>query len=578
MEALGCFCFHVAKMHDFIFERIWDCAKGLGCHWAAIVYVMLWVSVLLNLAVLIFPQWKWLRLFVSTPSLLTIRAYRWWRRAQIRWSEEQRKLRLMPESVREGSPLITVKTPAFVVGIYGLRGDTKVLLGTGWRYGDYVVTAAHVVFEKHYKTLFIHNIKKDVFFEVKKWTHVAGDIATTKYCPQWELTSPKIDVVSKSAFATVYSARAHQNGSVGILKHIPSTALGFLEYSGSTLPGFSGSPYYNGNRVLGMHAGGGSVGNYGFSASYIDMILKSHKRPESSELEMVRRTLASARLSDFDYEQGLDETRVRIGGRYIVLDNAEFHELFEDQTFERYFYDIDQTDVGKQKRKKKQTVWEEPDYEPEAADEEEPDFHEPRSDSGLRVEDQLIELRNMHTSLMQSLNSIQEQALSGQKAERQNLESLFASMLKKEMQSCRDTFSQQFQTLSTSLQTKQQQMQSDLDDRLKSMKVDLASTSISCSEPLIPKVQQDLEPSAPSLPLETCWDGMDSDLQKFKQWRSSVDVSKPDYVASRKVFLETGLSLSTAQAAQLIARFKNQKKRQALRRPRSKSPKQRATQ
>lgn len=498
----------------------------------------------------------WMLLTLPLAGLILVR--RWWRRAEIVWEQEQVRLRMMPESVREGSPLLTVVAPKFVVGIYGVRRNERILLGTGWRYGGYVVTAAHVVFEKSYDSLMLHNIARDVYFKVDNWVHLTADVAVTAYRSEWQVPSAKIDTINNSAFASVYAARAMQNSSVGILKHIPATAMGFLEYTGSTLPGFSGSPYFNGNRVLGMHAGGGTVGNYGFSASFIDMSLKSRVRKESSELDMIRRMLRSARVKDVDYEQGLDETRVRIGGRYVVLDNEEFYELFLDDEYERYFYDVEEEAGVKRRVKRKQVDWsEEPDYQPEAADVE-PDFVNPPSASSLPEGEMATPLHDMHTSLMSSLASLEEKISAGQQETQANLEDLFVSMLQREKKSYEELLDQRLESLNQSWLNKLQAMRLDFDDRSCLGTKASTSTSRTCYEASTQRAQPVSEPIASTRLLVTPWAGMDSDLQKFKQWRNSVDVSAPEYPGLRLVYLRDGLSLTTDQVKALIARFQNQ--------------------
>lgn len=471
------------------------------------------------------------------------------------WEHEQRNFRMMPESIREGSPLLTLAPLPFMFGVYGVRKGSKTLLGTGWRYGNNLVTAAHVVMDRSFEKVVIQNLVKKSFFETKAWVQLAADVAICDYEQRMELSSAKIDTVSRSANVMVYAARSSQNGSVGLLKHIPSTALGFLEYTGSTLPGFSGAPYFNGVRVLGLHAGGGTVGNYGLSASYIDMLIKSRQRLESSELDMIRRMLKTAKIEDVDYHQGLDETQVRIGGRYVVLDNEEFSQLFDDEEYERYFYDFDQEfDKPRTRKLKKKVVWEEPDYEPETIE----DFHEqpPKvlSSEGL---DKLNSLENTVISLTQNMQALEARLLSGQKEIETNLAKALEYMQLQEAKCSEALVGQVEQNLKSLWQTSVEAIRFDFDAQLDQMKKDLQSTLTTVSDNVIPQAPQAPATSKQTRPLVMHWDGMDSDLEKFKQWRRSVDLSSPEYTRWREAFLRDGLSLTTEQAGRLIARFQN---------------------
>ncbi|APG75945.1 hypothetical protein 1 [Wuhan house centipede virus 4] len=492
---------------------------------------------------------------------------RWWRRAQIKWEQEQHGYRTMPESVREGSPLLNVTRPNFVVGVFALYKGKKILLGTAWRYRDNLITAAHVVMEKNFDKILIHIAKTDVYYEAPDWKHVVGDVAIHPMQATWPIPSAKIDTIAKSAFVMAFSARDTSNASSGLLKHKPAKAMGFLQYEGSTLPGFSGSPYFTGTKVLGMHIGGGSAGNFGFSASFIEMMIKSRRRPESSDLEMVKRVLRTTRVVDFDYEQGLDETRIRIDGRYVELPNEEFWELFDDEEFEDYFYEFEDGSLhqNRNKKKKKQYNWDaEPDlgddYEPESAIRE-PVFQEvPPSGIPTGVEDQVTELRNMHTSLMTSLEGLETRISSGQQEMKDNLREVFTSMLADE----RDRYEGMLNQVETKLiqlsGTCYKQIQSDLDDRIcRVMQSSPIISTTSCA-PSTPKAQQDSVTSKNTRPLVTHWVGMESDLQKFETWRNSVDVSRSDYVVLRDKFLRDGLSLNISQAEALIARFRNRQR------------------
>lgn len=68
--------------------------------------------------------------------------------------------------------------------------------------------------------------------------------------------------------------------------------------------------------------------------------------------------------------------------------------------------------------------------------------------------------------------------------------------------------------------------------------VDGTTGSKSASEPLTPQARRDLALSKQKIALEQHWAGMDSLIQTFLQWRSSVNVSSPSYALCREEWLE----------------------------------------
>lgn len=498
--------------------------------------------------------------------------WRWWRRDRLAWEADQRYLKHLPESVREGSPFLTAKNPDFLVGIYGVLRDEKLLIATGWRYKDWIVTAGHAVRESSFSRIVI--CYKGVYLEPHKWYSVASDLSVCKYEEAWGIPTARIDSVNLSCHVQVFAAVAQDNSSMGILKHVPSVAMGFTEYSGSTRPAFSGAPYYNGIRVLGMHLGGGSVANYGYSASYIDMCikrwLKSRRgyRTESSELEFVRRVLKSARAKDVEWDRQLDETYVRVGGRYLVIDNDEWDELAEDEDLERFFYEFEE-DADRRIKRRRNKNWkeendDEPDYEPEGAD-----FLEKRpKDSPSEGLDQASERPVINTSEIQDIKSWMEEITRGQ----QDVMMKFGEVCK----SVQDNVQQQLEAtklqLQTSMTTQLEQslelIRSDFAAQLCQVKTDLTVISDTASASSTQKVQQASENSASSQPSEMRWDGMDTDFNEFMEWRSSKNASSVEYTRLRESYL-TSKGFSAAQKKALIARCRNKVSKDRARRSRA---------
>lgn len=501
--------------------------------------------------------WFQLGILVIAGALLYLLFKRWMKQ----WEEENRRklqeeYRQMPESVREGSPFLTVSAPKFVGGVYGLLKDKKVLIATTWRYGDYLVTAGHAVRDPEFSGFLIRNHKND-YHRVDNWFDIGPDLSVAYYSPMYEFTNAKVDLISKPTHAQIYASRDTHNSSLGILKHVPEVAMGFVEFSGSTQPSFSGAPYYNGSRVLGMHLGGGTVSNYGYSASYICMLLKKWRRPESSELEMIRGMLRKARSKDVDYEVQLDEVMIRVGGRYELLDADEFYTLMEEEEFENYFYEV--SEEGERKSKQKfRTRKARPEYEEEAAgveEEEEPAFLEVFPGSSSMQSAPGTSQPSIPTPETPT-TPIQMKDISGLEEELSRLNEVLLCTLQNERKHYQDLLIQQELSLKSHYLTLLEQTKSDFDSRLSRVWTDLTSISNTVSA-LSTQSPPPVSANSPSLPRSgIVWDGMESDFRKLKEWAALNMPSSPGYESSRYQFL-TSLGLNGEQSWALVNRLRN---------------------
>nr|UDY81130.1 MAG: putative polyprotein [Varroa destructor virus 3/5] len=203
-----------------------------------------------------------------------------------------------------------------------------------------------------------------------------------------------LDTKQTSVMAMIYSYAPLFKASVGKISPFDGLAQQ-IEFSGSTIQGFSGAPYVAGkNDVYGMHTSGGAV-NFGISASYLqllvlgtesnDTIIKSQDNPLSRlikrfmELENGSSVMPESRggyssdrtleefLSDWDnkkkgkigrnWNDSLGAYVYSIEGRFYNItediDNyaqTRFPHLFEDADFE---YDIHDEDGDKRVRHNK---------------------------------------------------------------------------------------------------------------------------------------------------------------------------------------------------------------------------------
>lgn len=483
---------------------------------------------------------------------------------------------MMPESIRVGSPLFPAAQPQYLVGIYGITGRgagaRKTLIATGFAYKHWICTAQHAVCDSTFSKILVEY--QGTFLDPGEWFHAGPDLSVCVNKPIWSIPACKIDTVDAPTHSQIVASCAGNNSSMGLLKHVPKIAMGFVEYTGSTLPGFSGAPYMNGQKVLGMHLGGGTTGNYGYSASYIDMCLKRMNRPESSELAFIRRVLKSTRKSDFEYERHLDETCVRVGGRYMVLDNADFDQLVDEEEFMDYFFDIEEDEVtSKPKRKFKRRrgfeVYEEPAYVPESdgkkvevvEDEETDAFlgQKPPRDSFSADLAKVTELVATNTQTIQSMQDLLERTIVGQQELTAKYENLCMYVQNNVLESLKTSLNQLEMNMNTRLEQHCARTKSDLELPCSPARKVLPGILVPVSGNSTQNPQQDSESSANTQQSVMLWDGMDLDLQKFREWRNSVDPSKPEYSRLREgYFTAQGLSLEKRLA--LVATLSNRLK------------------
>lgn len=480
----------------------------------------------------------------------------------------QSTIRNLPESMKEGSALVTVALQQFpyVVGIFSVkkkRPDTREFKGTGFILEGHILTANHVIDQvkpalqdkENLYDLYARTFDGQ-FHRLGDWVQLHTD-AVAFVAPQG-YKSAKVETLSRPQHAQVVAARDSSNSSMGIIMNKPDIAYGFVEYQGSTISGFSGAPYTNGQKVLGMHLQGGTGGNFGYSASFLISKLRKMAKPESSEWAAFERALAQAAQDAVEWDRGLDETEVRVGGRYFLFDNEEFDEYVEESEFMDWFYDVDEDNKRHRFKKsikvrKNEHLLEEPDF--EGGDNSFLEVTAQPVSSGQDLKKDIDSLQSNMRLIQSMLTSIQKDMVGLQeRCESWN-----------EVSSCMQKFDQELKELRvTQLPRSLNMLEQNLTDVIRSNLGNLQTlttqtgTSVSeqpserWTQPVVPVS----EPSQNIQPSDKRWDGMESDFEKFKTWRSSVDLSDPEYVLLRNGFL-TSLGLATWQSKILITRMKN---------------------
>lgn len=232
-----------------------------------------------------------------------------------------------PERYMEGSEAIkTFNRPGFQVFLYGYDGKSYNYVGSGFRYQDYLVTSLHVVDE--YRCIQVRKLRGEgEGFELLRDDFTTGECDLT-----WSLVDPrawsKLGVTTARLVATMPSKiqasvnDGHQLTS-GSISKLP--AFGYVSYSGSTWPGFSGAPYYVNNQVYAMHVGSAGV-NLGISSSYIRALLRMEDSMDFVLQDIkatARHRQFSARVSPADPLERL----VEYNGRMYVFDREDIADI-----------------------------------------------------------------------------------------------------------------------------------------------------------------------------------------------------------------------------------------------------------
>lgn len=483
-------------------------------------------------------------------------------------------LRHLPESMKEGSSLVTVALSQFpyVVGIYAvkkIKPDKKEFKGTGMILDGYVLTANHVVDDVkpaldepgilHKYDIYARTFDGQ-FHLLGDWIQLHTDAIAFK-APQG-YRSGKVETLSRPQHAQIIAAREQSNASMGIIRNKPDIAYGFVEYDGSTIAGFSGAPYTNGQKVLGMHLQGGSGGNFGYSASFLTTRLRKVVKPESSEWEAFERALAQAAHEEVEWERGLDETEVRVGGRYFLFDNEEFDTYIEESEFMDWFYEDYDDNQGKKHRfrktlknakRERREYLEEPDY--EGGDDSFLGATAQLDLAGLASKKDIDSLNTTMQSIQNSLTLMQKDMVGLQEA-CENLSKAFicTQKLERELKELREV--QLPKNLSGLERNLTELIKSRSDGPQNSMSQSGTSALEQPSEPSTQPAAPVSEPSPNTQRSETHWDGMESDFEKFRMWRNSVKAYDPEYAEWRDLFLKS-IGMEPWQSKILIGRLKN---------------------
>ncbi|APG75748.1 hypothetical protein 1 [Shuangao insect virus 9] len=230
-----------------------------------------------------------------------------------------------PERMRPGSLLMPHAPSKCQAELYGKTQGTWVRLGQAFRSSNYLVTASHVIDQVEIVKITTEHASIEV--PTSLFRQVEGDLSimpvTDQVLAPLKLANGRLASHEATEGSGLFvKIGGFGSGSLGMLK--PNPAFGFVEYTGSTVPGFSGAPYVVGDVIYGMHLGGGAQ-NLGYSGAYISMLMRALQEDSTDFLMSQIERAAEYQVSQSPYDP--DEFRVKVGGRYYLLDAEGVHKL-----------------------------------------------------------------------------------------------------------------------------------------------------------------------------------------------------------------------------------------------------------
>lgn len=178
----------------------------------------------------------------------------------------------VPERMMRGSELITAPPPSFQVNVEKFEDGKWWHSGCAFRTEYGFFTAKHVVRAEKLRFTTATEAVEFTQDEIHELEMIDAVVV--------RVTVPGVSQakMAKGALEEGLSLQAEiSNGrqrSFGPLK--ASNVFGEIIYSGSTVAGFSGAPYYAGRFVYGMHVGASSV-NFGYEASWLMTVARKEE-------------------------------------------------------------------------------------------------------------------------------------------------------------------------------------------------------------------------------------------------------------------------------------------------------------
>lgn len=251
----------------------------------------------------------------------------WYRRRQV-WTCGG----YAPESVVEGSMERSIMEPRCMVKL-AFRNDAGEYVLTGWGYRadyneqPYIITAQHCLDLNRKMYLRKGEVVQDL--DLSEF-HVLGVDAVAVKIPKKAasvlgLQKAKLGLLNLEGQAVSVLGLTGR-GTTGLLTRIPRSRVGHLgavRYSGTTMAGYSGSAYFSGNTVYGIHTCGGNY-NGGLNSMFLHVMSKIATDDKSVD--------ESPALVDKWYDDPNTEVEIEWEGDVAILtDGSKYVRLTKEQ-------------------------------------------------------------------------------------------------------------------------------------------------------------------------------------------------------------------------------------------------------
>lgn len=158
------------------------------------------------------------------------------------------------------------------------------------------------------------------------------------------LSSAKMGNLPSKTMVTVVGPQG--KSSMGEL--VPGSILGSVRYYGTTLAGFSGAPYMQNGRVVGVHLHGGAGGNGGQEIMYLNQLYKIERGIQDESMGSLD---TGAKVMELAFKTKKELKFEAIGDFLVFRDDSGFYHRAKPETYaalsEKYNYqDLDSEDYS----------------------------------------------------------------------------------------------------------------------------------------------------------------------------------------------------------------------------------------
>nr|QPZ88400.1 hypothetical protein [Soybean thrips sobemo-like virus 5] len=176
-----------------------------------------------------------------------------------------------PEALREGSLFEPGRVPSSQVEVSEVGVFSNTQIGYGLRLEDYLVLPTHVLESVSWpqNDLAIGKGSKALLLDMERYQDPMFDVSFFLLTPaQWAQVG-----VAKGSFSNAVAPDGFRVWCTGVKGRshglLKQSSPGMYTYSGSTLPGMSGSAYESQGCIMGMHVGASGSQNLGISSVYL---------------------------------------------------------------------------------------------------------------------------------------------------------------------------------------------------------------------------------------------------------------------------------------------------------------------